>query len=288
MKKASKGDSHFGSPFRCCPGSPQIACSSALHCKRERDSRGHYSGFAPCGKRAADYDKGGVARRCVCRDVISVFSKSALLQAAVKHHHNEVTAAVERVCREQKANTPAQMAAALITAFLEAKMRDVKTSIALYSVGSDVDGAKMVRQMGIRSNKAIVEMLASACEPVITDRQPVADMLQGVMAGVSRRLLESGAPAEQFATFRQELIFLACGTCRHALRDRQLNGAPRIQNHIPYAILNSGPGRFEHLTQRRTQPNREMFTNSGNRMLFGRISLNISCQRDRIVSRLSF
>jgi hypothetical protein len=31
-----------------------------------------------------------------------------------------------------------------------------------------------------------------------------------------------------------------------------------------------------------------MFTNSGNRMLFGRISLNISCQRDRIVSRLSF
>ena len=128
----------------------------------------------------------------------------------MKHHHNEVTAAVERVCREQKANTPAQMAAALITAFLEAKMRDVKTSIALYSVGSDVDGAKMVRQMGIRSNKAIVEMLASACEPVITDRQPVADMLQGVMAGVSRRLLESGAPAEQFATFRQELIFLAC------------------------------------------------------------------------------
>lgn len=135
---------------------------------------------------------------------------SALLQAAVKHHHNEVTAAVERVCREQKANTPAQMAAALITAFLEAKMRDVKTSIALYSVGSDEDGAKIVRQMGIRSNKAIVEMLASACEPVITDRQPVADMLQGVMAGVSRRLLESGAPAEQFATFRQELIFLAC------------------------------------------------------------------------------
>ncbi len=89
-------------------------------------------------------------------------------------------------------------------------MRDVKTSIALYSVSSDVDGAKIVRQMGIRSNKAIVEMLASACEPVTTERQLIADMLQGVMTGVSRRLLESGAPAEQFAIIRQELIFLAC------------------------------------------------------------------------------
>ena len=73
-----------------------------------------------------------------------------------------------------------------------------------------MDGAKIVRQMGIRSNKAIVEMLVSAREPVTTDRQLVADMLQGVMAEVRRRLLESDAPAEQFATIRQELIFLAC------------------------------------------------------------------------------
>jgi len=104
-------------------------------------------------------------------------NKSALLQAALKRHMDGVTEAVERVCKEQKGNTLQHMATALITAFLEAKMRDVKTSIALYSVGSDVDGAKMVRQMGIRSNKAIVEMLASACEPVTTDRQLVADML---------------------------------------------------------------------------------------------------------------
>jgi AcrR family transcriptional regulator len=89
-------------------------------------------------------------------------NKSALLQAALKRHLAEVTDAVELVCKEQKGRTLRQMVTALITAFLQAKMREAKTSVALYSVSSDVDGAKIVQQMGIRSNKAIVRMLATA------------------------------------------------------------------------------------------------------------------------------
>jgi hypothetical protein len=57
-------------------------------------------------------------------------------------------------------------------------MREAKTSVALYSVSSDVDGARIVRQMGVRSNKAIVGMLASASEPLTKDPQLVAVMLQ--------------------------------------------------------------------------------------------------------------
>lgn len=134
-------------------------------------------------------------------------NKSALLQAALKRHLDEVTEAVERVCREQKGNTLPHMATALITAFLKAKMRDAKTSVALYSVSSDVDGAKIWKQMGARSNRAIVGMLATACEPLTKDPQLVASMLQGAMAGVGRRLLECDAPEEQCDTFHQELIF---------------------------------------------------------------------------------
>src|SRR6202044_2473768 len=51
-------------------------------------------------------------------------NKSAMLQAALRRHLHEVTEAMERVCREQKGNTLREMATALITAFLEAKMRD--------------------------------------------------------------------------------------------------------------------------------------------------------------------
>jgi AcrR family transcriptional regulator len=137
-------------------------------------------------------------------------NKSALLQAALKCHLNGVIDAIELVCQEQRGKSLEQMAVALITAFLQAKMRDAKTSVALYSVSSDVDGAKIVKQMGTRSNKAIAGMLATACEPLATDPQLVASMLQGAMVGVSRRMLESGAPEKQLDTLRQELIFFAC------------------------------------------------------------------------------
>jgi AcrR family transcriptional regulator len=134
-------------------------------------------------------------------------NKSSLLQAALRRHLDEVTEAVERVCRDQKGNSLKQMATALINAFLEAKMRDAKTSVALYSVSSDVDGARIAQQMGARANKAIAGMLASAREPLAKDPQLVASMLGGAMGGVSRRLLESDAPEKQFESLRWELIF---------------------------------------------------------------------------------
>ena len=137
-------------------------------------------------------------------------NKSALLQAVLKRHLDEVTNAVELVCEEQRGRTLREMVTALNTTFLEAKMMDAKTSVALYSVSSDVDGAKIVQQMGARSNKLIVGMLETSCEPLTTDPQLVASMLQGTMAGVSRRLLESSAPEKQLEPLRQELIVLAC------------------------------------------------------------------------------
>jgi AcrR family transcriptional regulator len=137
-------------------------------------------------------------------------NKSALLQAALKRHLDEVTSAVERVCKEQQGATQRQMATALITAFFEAKMRNAKTSVALYSVSSDVDGAKIVQQTSLRSNRAIVAMLASCGQPLTRDPELVASILQGAMAGVSRRLLESAAPERQFQALRQELILFAC------------------------------------------------------------------------------
>jgi AcrR family transcriptional regulator len=136
-------------------------------------------------------------------------NKSALLQAVLRRHLDQVAEAVERVSREQRGNTPHQMAAGLITAFLNAKMKDLKASVALYSVSSDVDGARIVQQMSIRSNKAIVAMLATAREPITKDPQIVALMLQAAMAGVSRRLLESAAPEKHFDVLLQELIFFA-------------------------------------------------------------------------------
>jgi len=136
-------------------------------------------------------------------------NKRALLQAALKRHLTEVAEAVELVCREQEGRTLRQMVTALITAFLQVKMRDAKTSIALYSVSSDVDGAKIVQQIGTRFHKAIVRMLRTASNPLPTDPQLVAAMLQASMSGAIRILLESSTPEQQFEALREELIFVA-------------------------------------------------------------------------------
>ncbi len=137
-------------------------------------------------------------------------NKSALLQAALKRHMDEVANAIELVCKEQQGRTLRQMVTALITVFLQAKMRDANSSVALYSVSSDVDGAKIAQRTGIRSNKAIVRMLQSASDPLTTDPQLVASLLQGAMAGVSRTILESGAAEKQLDTLRRELISMTC------------------------------------------------------------------------------
>jgi AcrR family transcriptional regulator len=137
-------------------------------------------------------------------------NKKALLQAALKRHLTEVAEAVELVCRKQEGKTNRHMATALITAFFHAKMRVAKTSIALYSVSSDVDGAKIVQEVGTRFHKAIVRMLWTAAKPLAADPQLVATMLLASMSGVIRIVLESSTPEQQFDTLREELIFVAC------------------------------------------------------------------------------
>jgi AcrR family transcriptional regulator len=157
-------------------------------------------------------------------------NKSSLLQAALKRHMVEVAEAVDVVCKEQTGKTLREMATALITAFLKAKMRDARTSVALYSVSADVDGMKIVQQMGGRINKAIVRMLATSSEALTTDPQLVASMLQGAMAGVSRRILESGSPEKQFDILHRELIvmvsaYLDAGSSRGSVREWPKTGS---------------------------------------------------------------
>jgi AcrR family transcriptional regulator len=135
-------------------------------------------------------------------------NKSALLQAVLKRHMEQVAEAVERVCREQEGNSLTQIGPALIDAFLDAKMKDPKTSVAFYAVSSDVDGVKIVQRVRVRTNRAIVGVLASAREPLRKDPQVVASMLQSAMFGVSRRLLESSTPEKELKTMREELIYL--------------------------------------------------------------------------------
>lgn len=58
---------------------------------------------------------------------ISTFGiRGALSQAALQRHMDEVGLVLETVCREQTGSSLQKMATALVTSFLEAKMKDAK------------------------------------------------------------------------------------------------------------------------------------------------------------------
>jgi AcrR family transcriptional regulator len=135
-------------------------------------------------------------------------NKSALLQATLKNHLESVADAVDLVCREQRGSPAVQMVTRLVDTFLEAKMKDIKTSVTLYSVSSDVEGSKIAAKTALRINKAIASMLATAREPLEKDPQLVASIVQAAMAGVSRRLLESASPEKNLEPLKQELLLM--------------------------------------------------------------------------------
>lgn len=135
-------------------------------------------------------------------------NKSALLQAALRNHLESIAGALEEVCRKERTSSLQHMVTRLVDTFLDAKMRDLKTSVALYSVSSDVDGLRIAREVGARVNKAIASVLATACEPLQNDPQLVASIIQGAMAGVSRQLLESASPEKQYQPLKRELALM--------------------------------------------------------------------------------
>ena len=134
--------------------------------------------------------------------------KQELLQAALARHLDEITLAIEQVCTSHHGCPLPAMATALVNAFFEAKLKDHRVSVSFYAVSSDVDGAATVRQKSARSHRAIVTMLGTAPERLTSDAEIVATVLQGVLVGVSRRLLEGTAPHRRAPALQAEIILL--------------------------------------------------------------------------------
>ena len=135
-------------------------------------------------------------------------NKSALLQAVLRNHLVSIADEIDKVCQEEKGSSVTQMIMRVTGAFLDTKVKNLKTSIALYSVSSDVDGWKIAKEVGNRINKSIASLLATAKEPLSKDGRLVASMVQGAMAGVGRTILESASPEKDYRLLRQELVFM--------------------------------------------------------------------------------
>jgi AcrR family transcriptional regulator len=135
-------------------------------------------------------------------------NKSALLQACLKRHMDEVSGAIEEVCERYKAKGLLEMGTALIVAYLNAKMHDMKASVTLYAVSSDVDGAAIAKATSARCHRAVAHLFASSNERLTKDPDVIATIVFAVMNGVARRLLETKSPERDLVPLREELIAL--------------------------------------------------------------------------------
>ncbi|HLI78309.1 MAG TPA: TetR/AcrR family transcriptional regulator [Acidobacteriaceae bacterium] len=132
-------------------------------------------------------------------------NKSSLLQAVLKRHFDAVAEAVVTACAEQHGRPLAEMVAALASAFLRAKLRDGKGSVALYAVSADVDGVRLVQQISGRLHTAVAEMLRSAPDAGALDADLVTTVMRGAISGVSRQMLESNNPERMLAPLEAQL-----------------------------------------------------------------------------------
>lgn len=149
-------------------------------------------------------------------------NKSALLQACLRRHIEQIHHAMERACTQYRSAGLLEMGTGLVAAYLEAKMRNAKESATLYAVSSDVEGAAIVRTNGERVLKAVAALFATAQEGLAKDPELVASVVLAAMNGVARRALEAKSPERALVPLRGELVALVHGYLRSCAASRIL------------------------------------------------------------------
>ncbi len=137
--------------------------------------------------------------------------KRPLLAAVKQRHLAQIVEAVERACRDSHGAALREMMATLCSTFIDAKIRHVEESRALYAAGSEVDGDVLARAASQRAQQAIALMLHSASDRTIEHPEVAAMVVATAITGPVHALLESGAPAALVLLLRTQLTELCVG-----------------------------------------------------------------------------
>ncbi|PKR88719.1 TetR/AcrR family transcriptional regulator [Pleomorphomonas diazotrophica] len=138
--------------------------------------------------------------------------KEALLYALIGACLQKVATRVEHVCREHR-GMPAEMASdALVSAYIDTKVRDVETARALYLASAEIDVMDLVSAAYGRFRQAAAGMFATAPDGGLGDIDRVSFNLIAMLTGATRVAVESGLDARDLQGFREQMM-LTCRTC---------------------------------------------------------------------------
>ncbi len=141
-------------------------------------------------------------------------NKQALLFAVLERHLLLVGKAVEDTCAANQFQPLEVMVHELVNRFVDAKLMDRDTSLALYSIAAEVGGSLIVDRIRRRFLGSITAMLQTAPLPASADVSFMADMIFQTMAGTLRGHLESDAPLRMTKKLREHLSRMVLAYCR--------------------------------------------------------------------------
>jgi AcrR family transcriptional regulator len=141
-------------------------------------------------------------------------NKQALLLAVLERHMLRTITAVEATCAESHLQPLEVMVDALVNRFIDAKLEDRDTAVALYRIAAEAGGDLIVQRTRKRYEVAMTAMLQTATLPASADVPFMVHVIYLIMAGTIRGHLESDAPARTTKKLREHLSKLLIAYCR--------------------------------------------------------------------------
>ncbi len=141
-------------------------------------------------------------------------NKQSLLFAVLERHMLRTAKAVEDACARNHFQPLEVMVEELVNRFVDAKLVDRDTSVALYRIAAEAGGDLIVDRTRKRYEAAIKAMLQTAKLPLSADVNFMVHMIYLTMAGTLRGHLESNAPLRMTRKLREHLAKLVVAYCR--------------------------------------------------------------------------
>ncbi len=131
--------------------------------------------------------------------------KNALIYAVLQQKLGAVHEEVERAAANLAGLPLIAISDGLVSAWLDAKTRDIAASRALYALASDFDTIDLIGEGSHRMLTAIEKALARAADATFANPGSVAFVMRAILAGTVRSVLERGAKPAELSLLRTEL-----------------------------------------------------------------------------------
>ncbi len=141
-------------------------------------------------------------------------NKQALLLALLERHLLRTAKVVEEVCAANHFQPLEVMVHELVNRFIDAKLADRDTSVALYRIAAEAGGDLIVERTRRRFQTAMTAMLRTGRMPASADVPFMVHVIYLTMAGTLRGHLESNAPQRSTQKLREHLATLLLAYCR--------------------------------------------------------------------------